>query len=1798
MSKIKVPGKRDNQLRNDPLFHSDLFSNENPIDTTIDDAIKVEQKRDNIQIEETAIKEDQIVELTFNDEVTWYVNYHNLKDEMKSQRLQRGAAVEDDVISLSDTLVLDNGKRGIGEIMVKSLRVIGVDLPSMATKNLVENIEEKLEPGEGLYHCHHLNKIKKTDKFSSKKIDLNRPILIFIHGTASNTQGSFGGLMEEESKNIWHQIQDYYTPNNILTFEHKTLSKSPIENTLDLAKLLPEEATVHLITHSRGGMIGELLARARMVQADEDGKKKRYFTKNDIEVFEKLNVSGNRKKDIKALEDLNEIFEDKNINMSRIFRFACPAAGTTLASGRLDLYLNTILNLLKKITFLSASPIVDFTLSLLLSTIKNRMSPKELPGLEAMVPGSPLTRILNDPNVELDSELVIVSGSVQGGNIWNSFKVFLSNLFYREDHDFVVNTKAMFGGSRRSEKVHVFREKGGNVSHFRYFLNKSSQTALINAIKNDISTNTGFTVLERKDTDQITKLLTNIQQKRSSSIAAIEKPVVILIPEMMGSYLSKKTSNNLKRIWLDPNSIANGEIESIGLDEEKIVADGIINSAYQKLFNYLSKSYHVFPFDYDWRKPILSQTENLEKTIKKLRTKLSYDSSIKILAHGMGGLVARAYIEQNKKAWSELTENDGRLIMLGTPNNGTHAIPLLLMGKDRIIKMLHTLDLKRNTRDILQIFTKFPGLLEQLPVSNNKNADFFDTDIWLKLNKYSDFKWSVPSKNDLKEAKKLRSVFKSSLDPKYCCYIAGIADQTPLKFELKPEEKYPVRIISTKEGDGRVTWESGIPYELEKKTWYIPVEHGELCNYEPSFDGIIELLEEGSTRLISNQPNIDRGAKRDINYYVDQELEIFPDTVELEAAAVGFVPKEGQNGVTEKTIVSVAHGDLGHARFPVAVGHHLGDKIIRAERALDIYLDNQLSDRHQMGNYPGIINSNEVILDEDSNPKGAIIVGLGHVGELNENTLRSSFYHAVVSYIFKKRYDKDNKLGISSLLIGGVFSGLSIKSSIRCILSAVLDANLRIEELNMPGLYPIREFEFVEMYEDRAIQAAKILYQILEERPFNQAFKIKDYHLRRIPGVRRKIIDAPRTNWWHRLKVETEKDKRSKSENNLRMKFTSLTERARAEVSNIPTQKLIVDGLIEQAVISSKPDQSLLKAIFDLLIPNDFKRYSEDLKNILWILDLESAQYPWELMQNTVDDKQKPIAVRSGMLRQLSVSNYRTNIRTNKQISSAFVVGDTESDLAPLPGAQVEAREVDNILKNNGFSSDLKIKATPSEIITSLFEKDYQIIHLAGHGEFNPDEPQSSGMVLGKNVFLTPAIINQLMTLPELVFINCCHSGAQEETSTDHSKNYHQLAANIGTQLIKMGVSAVVVAGWAVDDTAALTFSKAFYRRLFSGYNFGEAVQKAREITYDDHPNSNTWGAYQCYGDPFFEIRPTGKSTVNIRKNYVDPVEVIIELENISNSTQAASSRNLDRNKARVDQVLSNCPKKWLKEGRVLEAIGNVYANLNEYELAIDYYEQVKSLEQSTFSLQVLEQLAKIKIKYGSYLYRRKVKGEKVNISKRDAKTLIDDGINIFQNLLNILQDTSERLNMKASGHKRMAIIEGNDPEKRRSHLSDARSLYETAYEISLKSGMVNNRALVNFARMEVILLMDENKKLAPSHKSKIIKAKAQVKQTYKEEPNFRNYSISADYCLFEILYNSVSKRKDIIELLEEQRKSYLNHLSKAWSMGGSYMEKYAVMEELDIIIELIELSTSRNKKAVLNQLKSAEYHLGMIWKE
>ena len=84
--------------------------------------------------------------------------------------------------------------------------------------------------------------------------------------------------------------------------------------------------------------------------------------------------------------------------------------------------------------------------------VRERTDPRTLPGLEAMMPGSALTRLLHHPDLTTAADLTVIAGDIEGQGStspWHKLKVLFSDWFYGAEHDLVVNTGSMSGGLAR-----------------------------------------------------------------------------------------------------------------------------------------------------------------------------------------------------------------------------------------------------------------------------------------------------------------------------------------------------------------------------------------------------------------------------------------------------------------------------------------------------------------------------------------------------------------------------------------------------------------------------------------------------------------------------------------------------------------------------------------------------------------------------------------------------------------------------------------------------------------------------------------------------------------------------------------------------------------------------------------------------------------------------------------------------------------------------------------------------------------------------------------------------------------------------------------------------------------------------------------------------------------------------------------------------------------------------------------------------------------------------------------------------
>jgi hypothetical protein len=347
-----------------------------------------------------------------------------------------------------------------------------------------------------------------------------------------------------------------------------------------------------------------------------------------------------------------------------------------------------------------------------------------------------------------------------------------------------------------------------------------------------------------------------------------------------------------------------------------------------------------------------------------------------------------------------------------------------------------------------------------------------------------------------------------------------------------------------------------------------------------------------------------------------------------------------------------------------------------------------------------------------------------------------------------------------------------------------------------------------------------------------------------------------------------------------------------------------------------------------------------------------------------------------------------------------------------LPGAQAEAKAVARAFSGQGHEISDIYRANAQQVFDALFYGRYRFMHLAGHGVVKDKETGLTGMVLGPKTYLTAAQVNKLRHVPEFVFINCCHLGAMKE---DAQPRWGELAANLATQFIEMGCKAVIAAGWAVDDSAASTFAQSFYTAMFAGKRFGRAVLMARAATYEQHRLSNTWGAFQAYGDerycfPVEEEKRAGDG------GYVHASDLIADLDILCARLQGASDAEKNGYYSKQIRAIEQAARgSDFQSACVREKLASAWAALGDSERAIGYYRAALALEDAGFSLKALEQLANLEIRHGAKSFVAK------DDKKREAgANYMDQGLKRLNQLVEI-GPTVERLSLLGSYWKRLA---------------------------------------------------------------------------------------------------------------------------------------------------------------------------------
>lgn len=353
-------------------------------------------------------------------------------------------------------------------------------------------------------------------------------------------------------------------------------------------------------------------------------------------------------------------------------------------------------------------------------------------------------------------------------------------------------------------------------------------------------------------------LRNNIARTRSTTLVPLDRGNVVVLHGIMGGHLSTvDREGTSEHVWMRLLSLMRGRflrlaLEASGLSEVDRTYDvrpsGIMKRYYGDLLLTLAENWNVRAFWYDWRKDLDIAASELQAQINGW---FGSSKPIHLIAHSMGGLVARSFIKRYRDRWDAMWDRGeplkreagtfgGRLIMLGTPNHGSYDSVQAIAGIEPTVHKLCLIDFSHKT-ELMRTLNSFVGTYQMLPAPGKGNHD--------PLYCAKTYQREDAIQDRLDNAKEHHEQLSDVIDTKRMLYVAGCnqstADGITDYSNLGAVKSYSYSLG----GDGRVPHTLGLLEGVP--TFYVEESHGDLPANSMILNAIEELLSTGDTNSLN-----------------------------------------------------------------------------------------------------------------------------------------------------------------------------------------------------------------------------------------------------------------------------------------------------------------------------------------------------------------------------------------------------------------------------------------------------------------------------------------------------------------------------------------------------------------------------------------------------------------------------------------------------------------------------------------------------------------------------------------------------------------------------------------------------------------------------------------------------------------------------------------------------------------------------------------------------------------------------------
>lgn len=979
---------------------------------------------------------------------------------------------------------------------------------------------------------------------------------------------------------------------------------------------------------------------------------------------------------------------------------------------------------------------------------------------------------------------------------------------------------------------------------------------------------------------------------------------VILLPGIMGSHLSVEEDNDEDHIWVNLWRIFKGDLKRLRLNPdgktnvngETVRASGVLGWYYGLALEALQAT----PFPFDWRLNVRDEAERLGEFVRDNFA----GKQVHFVAHSMGGLVVREFIRQNRDLWNEVK---GRLVMLGTPNNGSFAAVQGLMGNNQVAKYLSFADVTHNSGELARIVNTFYGLYQLCP-AKTELEQIYNKPFWEKFTDvlFDDYLSNVPKfHEDLSGAA-------WTIDRDRMSYIAGIGFKTASAMKAIEGGGFDFEV--TLEGDGTVPHKLGLLKDIP--TYYTDeAAHSDLLNNRTVLQAVRDILQFGKTDKLTTTPVVAARAARAVRSEVAVETDLLvtkqvarqlEENQNPSPAAVFEAEKKlvrailGGNldaefptsylgvGTEEEEIlarfkVQPVRGDINTIAAPViAAGQYQNLPPQGATLKIDEQIGYWISYCHQNGMIGTALGQLSLIpLDGkrlNSAVKSLIVGGMGEYNRFNRDDLRYLTMNIALSVV-TLGYDR-----FAMVLFGTSEARISIDLAVRSILAGVGDALKRQQKPEETNLTLI----LVEHNSARFSEIKDALEKIKERGSVKGVeIEISTAKPKLAEPIDNKLSSYAPADFYIPKDEQREVTRLTIERDGGNFTLSAVTANAANPKREICLQNYIVNEIVEKllAARSYREQSEYGRLLQNFLIPEEFQSLIDTNRSLVLMLNREAAAIPWEMLGYRGVSGVSNFGIDLLLTRQftsLSAQAPAVAPPLNKKFKALIIADPAEDPALRLAGARREGLELSNYfieLKNElegeiDFRFETRIgyeQCNIAEILRLIFNEEFDLIHFAGHGIYqppiinqdgtiNPKESAKSGWVFGRKpsgelIILSAQEIFRIRRIPRLVFANACFSssiGNEELFGKIPLRVADEQIAGLAEAFFLRGIQNYIGAGWQVDDSHAVTFAKTFYEQtLKQAATLGEAVSRAREAISERNEAllNDTWGAYQHYGD-------------------------------------------------------------------------------------------------------------------------------------------------------------------------------------------------------------------------------------------------------------------------------------------------------------------------------------------------------------